>query len=380
MRVGISRERAPGERRVAAVPDIVATYVKWGWDVVVEPDAGTAAGFPDPAYVDAGAAIGDPIDADLVLVVGPPTVEMIRTLRPGTVVAGFMEPFTGTDLMTAAVEQGLTVLAIEAIPRTTLAQAMDALSSQANIAGYAAVLTAAGAAPRLMPMMVTAAGTIAPAKVVILGVGVDGLQAIATAKRLGAVVHAYDIRTETREQVESLGARFIAAVTTDADDGGYAKEVAADTQEQQQAALAPFVADADIVVTTAQIPGRPAPLLVTDEMVATMRPGSVIVDMAAASGGNVSASRPDEVVDVGGVSIHGPTNLAAAHPADASRMYARNLLALVDRIRTTSGGDGQEHADPLTVDLDDDILGPTTVVSAGAARHPRTAELLGAGS
>ncbi len=372
MQVGVPRERTPGERRVAAVPDVVRQYREWGWDVVVEADAGTAAGFTDDAYRDAGATIGEPDDANIVVFVGPPSAERLATVRSGAIVVGFLEPFTGAAAMRMALERGHIAVAVEAIPRTTLAQAMDALSSQANIAGYAAVLVAAAASPRLLPMMVTAAGTIAPSKAVILGVGVAGLQAIATARRLGAVVHAYDIRTETREQVESLGARFIAAVTTDADEGGYAREVAADTQQLQHEALAPYLAEADIVITTAQIPGRPAPLLVTDEMLAQMRPGAVIVDMAAATGGNVSASRPDEVVVVGGVHIHGPTNLAAAQAADASRMYARNVAALLGRARNLHG-----ENDGFAFDLDDEILGTAAVVAAGAARHPRTIELLG---
>lgn len=374
MRIGIPREHAQGERRVAAVPDVVKTYVGWGWSVVVEPDAGRAAGYPDRLYTEVGASIGtDAAEADLVLRVGPPRPEELRAMREGTIVAGFLDPFLSAEIMGAAIDRELTALAVEAIPRTTLAQAMDALSSQANIAGYAAVLLAATASPKLLPMMVTAAGTIAPSRALILGVGVAGLQAIATARRLGAVVHAYDIRVETREQVESLGAKFIEAVTTAADEGGYAREVGADTQAQQHVALAPFVADADMVVTTAQIPGRQAPLLVTEEMVRSMHPGSVIVDMAAATGGNVALSRPDAVVEVDGVSIHGPTNLAGMFPADASRMYARNLMSLLQRMRDDESGE-------LVVDLEDEIVGECTVVFGGEIRHPRTRELLGGAS
>lgn len=371
MRIGIPREHAPGERRVAAVPDVVKTYVGWGWEVVIEPDAGRAAGYPDSLYTAVGATTGvDAATADLVLRVGPPQPEELRAMREGTIVAGFLDPFLSPEIMRAALDRKLTGLAVEAIPRTTIAQAMDALSSQANIAGYAAVLLAATATPKLLPMMVTAAGTIPPSRALILGVGVAGLQAIATAKRLGAVVHAYDIRVETKEQVESLGAKFVEAVTTAADEGGYAREVGADTQAQQHAALAPFVADADMVVTTAQIPGRQAPLLVTEDMVRSMHPGSVIVDMAAATGGNVALSRPDEVVEVDGVTIHGPTNLASMFPADASRMYARNLMSLLQRMRDKESGE-------LVVNLDDEIVGECAVVAGGHARHPRTVELLG---
>ena len=374
MRIGIPREQAAGEHRVAAVPDVVKTYVGWGWDVVVEPDAGTAAGYPDSLYTAAGATIdAGAATADLVLRVGPPDPAELLAMGEGTIVAGFLDPFLSRDIMQAALDRKLTALAVEAIPRTTLAQAMDALSSQANIAGYAAVLLAATATPKLLPMMVTAAGTIPPSRALILGVGVAGLQAIATAKRLGAVVHAYDIRVETREQVESLGAKFIEAVTTAADEGGYAREVGADTQAQQHAALAPFVAEADMIVTTAQIPGRQAPLLVTEEMVRSMHPGSVIVDMAAATGGNVALSRPDEVVDVDGVAIHGPTNLAGMFPADASRMYARNLMSLLQRMRDKESGE-------LVVDLEDEIVGECAVVAGGEARHPRTIDLIGGAS
>ena len=266
--------------------------------------------------------------------------------------------------------QGVTALAVEAIPRTTLAQSMDALSSQANIGGYAAALLAASSSPKLLPMMVTAAGTIPPSRALILGVGVAGLQAIATARRLGAIVHAYDIRPETKEQVESLGAKFVAAPTEEMDEGGYAKEVGEDTQAAQHAALAPHVAEADLIITTAQIPGRPAPLLITDDMVDAMMPGSVIVDMAAGSGGNVAASQPDTMVDVGGVHIYGPTNLPAQIPHDSSRMYGRNLVALLERTRTEEG---------INIDLEDEIIGGTTITHNGDVIHPRSRQLLGLG-
>jgi NAD(P) transhydrogenase subunit alpha len=370
MRLGIPRERRSGETRVATVPDVVKTYVGWGWDVAVEQGAGRAAGFPDAAFEAAGATlVKDANAADLVLRVGPPTPEEISRIPEGAVVAGFLDPFVDRDLMAAVAKRGLTALAVEAIPRTTLAQSMDALSSQANIAGYAAVLVGATATPKLLPMMVTAAGTIPPSRALVLGVGVAGLQAIATAKRLGAVVHAYDIRTETREQVESLGAKFVEAVTTEADEGGYAREVGADAQAQQHAALAPFVADADLVITTAQIPGRPAPLLVTEDMVRSMHAGSVIVDMAAATGGNVALSKPDETVEVDGIHILGPTNLAAMFGADASRMYARNLLAMLERARNQESGE-------LVIDLEDEIIGECAVVAGGEYRHARTRALV----
>ncbi len=370
MRAAVLHERSPDERRVAAVAATVEKMTEWGWDVAVEPGAGAGAGVTDGAFTAAGATVTrDALaGAALVLQVGPPEPSLIGEFGEGSTVVGFLDPFVRADLIREIARRRLTALAVEAIPRITLAQSMDALSSQANLAGYAAVLAAAGASPRMFPMMVTAAGTIPPAKALILGVGVAGLQAIATARRLGAVVHAYDIRTETKEQVESLGARFVAAPTEEADEGGYAREVEEDTQARQHEALAPFVADADIIVTTAQIPGRGAPRLVTSEMLAEMRPGSVIIDMAAATGGNVEGSRPGEVVEIGGVAIHGPTNLASAVAADASRMYARNLIGLLERARGDGGG--------LAIDLDDEILDGCTVVHEGEVRHPLSTALL----
>jgi NAD(P) transhydrogenase subunit alpha len=304
--------------------------------------------------------------ADIVLCVNAP--EALTDLKSGSILVGFLDPFVDADLISKLKDRGVTALAVEAIPRTTLAQSMDALSSQANIGGYAAALLAASSSPKLLPMMVTAAGTIPPSRALILGVGVAGLQAIATARRLGAVVSAYDIRPETAEQVESLGAKFVAAPTQEMDEGGYAKEVGEDTQAQQHAALAPHIAESDVVITTAQIPGRPAPLLVTDEMVAQMKPGSVIVDMAAGSGGNVAPSRPDEIVNVQGVHIYGPTNLPAQIPHDSSRMYARNLVALLERVRSDEG---------FAIDLEDEIIGGTTITHGGEVTHPRSRQLLG---
>ena len=373
MLIAVPRETRSDEARVAATPGTISTFVEWGWTALVQRDAGLRAGFTDDAYRKAGAEITEaaPGDAELTLVVGPPSPAEVARLRSGSAVAGFLDPFVDADVLRALVDRQLTGLAVEAIPRTTLAQSMDALSSQANIAGYAAVLAAANASPKLLPMMVTAAGTIPPSKALILGVGVAGLQAIATARRLGAVVHAYDVRPETKEQVESLGGKFVEAPTTSADEGGYAKEVGEDVQARQFEVLAPFVAEADLIITTAQIPGRPAPLLITEDMVRSMSPGAVIVDMAASTGGNVALSRPDEVVDVGGVAIHGPTNLAAHIPTDASRMYARNLVALLERVRSDDG---------MTFDLDDEIIGPTVVTHGGEVRHPRSRELIGGGA
>jgi len=345
--------------------------VGWEWEVVVETGAGTEAGFPDDAFTAAGATIVPDAAAahaaDVVLRVGPPLLDEVPLLRDGAVLVSHLDPFVDAALVAALAERGVTSIAMEAIPRTTIAQSMDALSSQATVGGYAAVLLAAQASPKLLPMMITAAGTIPPSKALILGVGVAGLQAIATARRLGAVVHAYDIRPETREQVESLGAKFVAAPTEAGDESGYAKEVGEDTQAQQHAALAPFVAEADLLITTAQIPGRPAPLLVTTPMVESMRPGSVVVDMAAGSGGNVEPSRPDEIVEINGVHIYGPTNLPSAAPTDASRMYARNLITLLERARDGAG---------ISINVEDEVFGECTITQHGEVVHTRSRQLL----
>ncbi len=370
MRIFIQREQAESEARVAATPTTVKRFVEWGWDVTVEPGAGIRAGFPDELFTDEGATMSnDSSDADIVLRAGLATPNEVEQYQSGTTVIGFFDPYVNADLMRACERAGLTVVALEAIPRTTLAQSMDALSSQATVGGYAAVLLAAQQSPKFLPMLVTAAGTIPPARVLILGVGVAGLQAIATARRLGALVHAYDVRPETREQVESLGAKFVEAPTTETDAAGYAQAVDDDVQARQFAALAPHVKEADLIITTAQIPGRPAPLLITDAMVATMKPGSVIVDMAAASGGNVEPSRPDETVTTHNVTILGPTNLASTVAADASNMLARNMLTVLERARDEDGS--------VAFAEDTEVLGPATVIVNGVAAHPRTRTLLG---
>jgi NAD(P) transhydrogenase subunit alpha len=359
MLIGVPLERGPGERRVAAIPASVSAYRTAGFDVVVEAGAGSSAGFTDDAYHEAGAELSDLSavnGAGVVLRVGPPTAEEIRALQPGAILAGFLDPFVRGDLVAAAAGAEISAIALEAIPRTTLAQSMDGLSSQATVAGYAAVLLAASASPKFFPMLVTAAGTIPPARALILGVGVAGLQAIATAKRLGAIVSAYDIRTETREQVESLGARFVEAPTQKADEGGYATTVSDDIQQQQFDTLAPHVAESDIVITTAQIPGRRAPLLITADMVAAMHPGAVIVDGAAETGGNVEITEPGSIVVSGGVAVHGPINLPSEVPTDASRMLARNLQELLGRI----SNDGS-----AAIDLEDEVAGPATITHGG---------------
>ncbi len=371
MRIAGPKE-APGERRVALTPKITRRFIDSGHSVAVEPGLGEAIGFPDSDYVDEGAEVrSDPLEgADLTLVVGPPSPELAAAIPEGSALVGFLDPFVVSEAIKTLADRRITSFAVEAIPRTTLAQSMDALSSQASAAGYHAVLLAATATPRFFPMLITAAGTIPPVKLLVLGAGVAGLQAIATAKRLGAVVSAYDIRPQVQEQIESLGARFIAAPvdSSAASASGYAKEVGDETQRRQQAALAEFVADSDVVITTAQIPGRPAPMLISREMVEQMRPSSVIVDVAAAGGGNCEVTRPGENIVHEGVLVMGPTDLAARVAVDASQMYARNLSAFVERITDDDGN--------LSFDFDDEIVTGACVSHDGSVVHPVTRRAL----
>ena len=362
MLVGIPSEHTSTERRVAATPTSIATLVELGAEVIVETGAGDGAGLSDDAFAQAGAAVvaslGDRAPLDVLFCVSPPFAGRTDVVVDGGAVVGFLDPSHHPDELAALASRGVDAVAIEMIPRTTLAQAMDGLSSQATAAGYAAVLLGASEMPKFMPMLVTAAGTIPPARALILGVGVAGLQAIATARRLGAIVYAYDIRPETREQVESLGARFVDAPTQEMDDGGYARAVDEELAARQREVLAGVVADSDLVITTAQVPGRKAPRLIDADVVARMRPGSVVIDMAAASGGNVEGSIPDERVDVGGVTILGPTDLAARVAEDASRMFARNLTEVFTRMVT----DGR-----LSVDPEDPVVGPALARGGGAS-------------
>ena len=371
MRIGVPRE-GDDERRVALTPQVVKRLGA-KHEITVETGVGERAGFTDAAYADAGATVSAaPLDGtDLTLVVGPPVPELAERMPDGSALVGFLDPFNTVDLIQALADHRITSFAVEAIPRTTLAQSMDALSSQASAAGYHAVLMAAAATPRIFPMMITAAGTVPPVKVLVLGAGVAGLQAIATAKRLGAVVSAYDIRPQVREQIESLGARFISAPVDEsaASASGYAKEVADETQRRQQDSLAPHVADADVVITTAQIPGAAAPMLVSREMVDGMRPGSVVVDVAAPTGGNCELTRPGEDIDHGGVLVMGPTDLAARVAVDASEMYARNLAAFVERMVDDDGD--------LALDFDDEIVGESCVTHGGNVTHPVARRALG---
>jgi proton-translocating NAD(P)+ transhydrogenase subunit alpha len=333
MKIGVPRETAPGERRVALVPEIVARLASGGFDVVVEQGAGEAASFLDAAFTEGGATIGDPWDTDLVAKVRKPSEEEIGRLHDGQLLVGFLQPLTDEEGIRRLASRGVTAFAMESIPRITRAQSMDALSSQATVSGYKAVVLAADRLPRFLPMLMTAAGTVAPAKVLVIGAGVAGLQAIATARRLGAVVSGFDVRPVVKEQVESLGAAFLElGVVGEETEGGYARELSADEQQRQQEELEARIGDFDVVVTTALIPGRPAPKLIPRSAIESMQPGSVIVDLAAEAGGNAELTQPDEEVVHEGVTILGPTNLPSSMPYHASQLYARNVSALVQHL------------------------------------------------
>ncbi len=337
MIIAVPREAAVKERRVALVPETVARFVKAGAGVRVERGAGSAAAFPDALYDAAGASFADDLrslaeGADVVVTVGRPNDELLAALPPGRVVVGFFNPLGDRSYVERLAAARVTALAMEMIPRITRAQSMDALSSQSNIAGYKAVLLAASALPKFFPMLTTAAGTIAPAKVLVLGAGVAGLQAIATARRLGAVVSGYDVRAVVKEQVLSLGASFLEFdLGGDAEGtGGYAKELTPEQQERQRAWMVEQIGANDVVITTALVPGRKAPVLISEAAVAAMKPGSVVVDLAAEAGGNCALTVADEIVtSPNGVTIIGTTNLPGTMPADASRLYSRNVFALL---------------------------------------------------
>ncbi|MDA1091871.1 MAG: Re/Si-specific NAD(P)(+) transhydrogenase subunit alpha [Acidobacteria bacterium] len=381
MIVGIPKETLPGERRVATIPATVPTLRKAGLDVLLESGAGVAAGFPDEAYLEKGARIASDraqvfAEAEAILQVRALGANPVHgradlaRLRAGQIVIGFSEPLGEPQAALELATHGVTAFSMELIPRITRAQSMDALSSMATIAGYKAVLLAAGALPRMFPMLMTAAGTITPARVFVVGAGVAGLQAIASARRLGAKVEAYDVRPAVKEQVESLGARFVDLpldTHTSEDAGGYAKAQDETFYALQREMMSRVLAASDVVITTALIPGRPAPVLVTDEMVAGMAPGAVVVDLAAERGGNVEPSRPDETVVAHGVTILGPTNLPATVPYHASQMYAKNLSTLL--LHLVSGG-------RLALNLSDEITQGTLVSHDGRVVHPRVRELL----
>ena len=344
---------------MALVPDAVSRLATAGFDVVVEAGAGESAAFPDAEYAAAGATSGDPWSADAVVKVRKPSAGEADRLRSGQVLIGFLEPLTDRDGIERLAEREVLAFAMESLPRITRAQPMDALSSQATVSGYKAVLVAAERLPRFFPMLMTAAGTVAPAKVLVLGAGVAGLQAIATARRLGAVVSGFDVRPVVREQVESLGASFLdLGVVGEETEGGYARELTEDEQRQQQSALEERIPDFDAVITTALVPGRAAPRLIPAGAVAKMRPGSVIVDLAAETGGNCELTKPGDVVEREGVTIVGQTNLPSTMPFHASQLYARNVSALVQHLAP----EGE-----LALDWDDEITSGACVTRQKAA-------------
>ncbi|MHB8492515.1 MAG: Re/Si-specific NAD(P)(+) transhydrogenase subunit alpha [Solirubrobacteraceae bacterium] len=361
MQVGVPKETAAGETRVALVPEVVGKLKARSIDVVVQAGAGDHALIDDGHFEAAGATIGADeaaiVPADLVVRIAPPSAEDAARLRAGTVLIGFLAPLTRPEVLEARAEARVTALAMESIPRISRAQSMDALSSQASVAGYKAALLAAEEMGRFYPMMMTAAGTIPPARVLVLGAGVAGLQALATAKRLGARTTGYDVRPEVAEQVHSLGADFLDLGVEAAGEGGYARELSAEERERQQHALTEAIKGFDVVITTALVPGRPAPKLVTAEAVAGMKAGSVIVDMAGESGGNCELTEPGETVVREGVKIASPLNLPASMPEHASALFARNVLALIELLVDDAGG--------LALDFDDEIVQGACVVRDG---------------
>jgi H+-translocating NAD(P) transhydrogenase subunit alpha len=373
LKIGVPKETAEGERRVALIPDVVKSLADKELGVIVESGAGDEAGFPDDAYTEAGAEIGDPWGADVVLHVAVPTQDEIGKLGRGKVLIGHLAPLTSAETNKALAGAGVTSFAMEAIPRITRAQAMDALSSQAVVAGYRAALAGARSLGKFLPMLITAAGTAKPARVLVLGAGVAGLQAIATAKRLGAVVEAYDVRPAVKEEVQSLGAKFVEIEVTQGEEGSgsgeYAKEVSADVQRRQQELLAERVAAADILITTAAVPGRPAPKLVSAEMVSAMKPGSVVVDLAAETGGNCELSVPGQVIERDGVTIDGTLNLASQMPYHASLLYGNNVVNLLKHLAPEGN---------LNLDFEDEITAGAAVTHDGQVVNARVKEALGA--
>ncbi len=366
MILGVPKEIVPGEHRVALVPESVGRLVKAGVTVHVAHSAGLAGGFPDAAYAAAGATVTAQsavlANADVLCKVQKPSTAEVAQMKSGAHLISLLAPSTSAESIAALEARGVTAFALELVPRITRAQSMDVLSSQATVAGYKAVLIGSSAMVKFMPMLTTAAGTIAPSKVCVLGAGVAGLMAIATARRLGAVVSGFDIRAAAAEQIKSLGASVVAQDLISADAqtaGGYAKEQSAAQQEAIQAALRAHLAGMDMVITTAQIPGRAAPRLISTETVQTMAPGAVIVDLAAESGGNCEATKAGETVDVNGVRVIGPVNLAASMPNHASAMLSRNILTFVQHLLTKEG--------TLNVDRNDEITGPMIVTGRNAS-------------
>jgi len=371
MKIGVPKESLAGERRVALVPEAARGLVKGGLEVGVEAGAGDSAFFSDAVYMDAGAKVTDAATAlgsDAVLKVQPPTQEEVGRLRAGAVLISFLQPATNADVVSALAKQKVSAFSLDLVPRISRAQSMDALSSQAGIAGYKSVLLAANHLPKFFPLLMTAAGTVAPARVLVMGAGVAGLQAIATSRRLGAVVEAYDVRPAVKDEVHSLGATFLELpLEAQEGTGGYAREQSEDFLRRQRELIGDRVAASDVVITTAAIPGRKAPILVTADMVRRMRPGSVIVDLAAETGGNVELTKSGEVIQVGGVTIDGTRNLPSTMPIHASQLYSKNVSTLL-LLLVKDGA--------IKLDFNDEIVKGACVTYDGAIVNARAKELV----
>ncbi len=371
MKIGVVKETLPGERRVALVPEAARGLVKASLQVAVESGAGAAAFFSDAAYIDAAANLTDAataLAADAVLKVQPPSLDEVARLKGGAVSISFLQPSTNADVIRALAKQQVTAFSLDLVPRISRAQSMDALSSQANVGGYKAVLLAANHLPKFFPLLMTAAGTVAPARVLVMGAGVAGLQAIATARRLGAVVEAYDVRPAVKDEVHSLGATFLELpLEAQEGTGGYAREQSEDFLHRQRELIGDRVAASDVVITTAAIPGRKAPILVTADMVRRMKNGSVIIDLAAETGGNCELTKPGEVIEVGGVTIDGTRNLPSTMPVHASQLYSKNVSTLL--LLLVKGG-------ALSLDFNDEIVKGACVTHGGEIVNARAKELV----
>ncbi len=372
MKIGIPKETRPNENRVALSPEGVKQLLKQGWEVYIETDAGKQAGMLNEAYQQAGATVGllDLSSLDVLLKVNPPTNTEIAGLKPGAASIAFLYAHTDAALVRALNQKQISTFAMDAVPRISRAQKMDALSSQSNLAGYKAVIMGSNALGKIFPLMMTAAGSITPAKVLVFGAGVAGLQAIATAKRLGAVVECTDVRPETKEQVESLGGRFLMVQGSDEvkTEGGYAKEVSADYLQKQKELVSKHVADADLVITTALVMGKKAPVLVTKEMVANMKSGSVIVDMAVESGGNCELSELDKTVEVNGVKVIGQSNIPSLLAVNASELYSRNIVALLTHLAGKEG---------FKWEMEEEVTKGSLITHQGELVHAFTKQILG---
>jgi len=369
--IGIPKETMPGEQRVASVPEVAKKFKTLGASLCIETGAGAASYFRDADFAEATIAADAAAvfaQAQIVFKVQPPAMDEIRALRPGTLLVGFLQPYQDAARIKLLCEKNITSFAVELIPRISRAQSMDALSSQAAVAGYLCALIAANHCPKFFPMLTYAAGTIRPARVLVIGAGVAGLQAIATAKRLGAIVEAYDVRPETREQIESLGAKFVDTGVAAAGSGGYARELTEDEKKLQAEKLGKAVAQADVLITTAAIPGKRSPLIINEAMIAGMKNGAVVVDMAAEGGGNCAGVKAGETVKIGGVTLLGPVNLPSQMPVHASEMYAKNLYNFLSPFIK----DGQ-----LALDWEDAIISGSCLTHEGQLRHEGVKKVLG---